>query len=169
MERHARTYYVLLLTGAFLWCVLIFLPSIETFAGHSPGEASSFSYRVFSSICHQQHSRSFEVAGARLAVCSRCTAIYVSFLFGIIFWRGFRGTIPSSPPLAWATALLPMLADVALDMLGIHGSDYVTRSLTGGWFGLISGLILTPLFVKACSDLHSALSHQQGMRYAAKT
>ncbi len=169
MEQYTRTAYVLFLAGAFLWCLLIFLPPIDSMASHPPGWASSLSYRFFSTICHEQDARSFHVAGIRLAACSRCTAIYVSFLLGILFWRPLSRAIPADPSLWWAAALLPMLADIMLDVLDLHTSGFLSRSLTGGTFGFIAGMILTPLFLKASAELQSPLSHHQGMKYESQT
>src|SRR5262249_46137120 len=42
-------------------------------------ELATAIYRTFSFVCHQIPERSFKLAGYQLAVCSRCTGIYMGF------------------------------------------------------------------------------------------
>ncbi len=41
-------------------------------------------YSFFSAICHQLPERSWNLAGSPLAVCIRCTSIYLGFLLGTL-------------------------------------------------------------------------------------
>ena len=101
-------------------------------------------YQSFSLICHQIPERSWQFSGAPLAVCSRCTAIYVGVFAGVLIsplivrrggWRS-----------RWwlGAALLPMLVDVGLDWLGLVSNTFTTRSVTGGLFGVAVAIYLYP-------------------------
>lgn len=39
--------------------------------------------RLFSSVCHQQPDRMFDVGGTHAAICSRCTGIYAGWAAGL--------------------------------------------------------------------------------------
>ena len=149
-----RKTYVLILTGAALWCGLILLaPYLASVA--SP--LSEFVYRSFHPICHQLPERSFHIFDEKLAVCSRCSSIYVAFLVGILAYPFIR--LPNNPFLQHSNApvlhnltkpsvlivtLLPMVIDVGLDMVGLHESDAVTRTLTGTLFGFVVTFFVLP-------------------------
>jgi len=66
---------VLLSAGA-AWCAAIIA---------APLFDSGFLYGLFSSICHQYPERSWFLSGQPLAVCIRCTSIYVGFLVALAF------------------------------------------------------------------------------------
>lgn len=46
---------------------------------------ASWQKQLFSSVCHQQFDRMFQINATPMAVCSRCLGIYTSFLAGILF------------------------------------------------------------------------------------
>ncbi len=65
----------------FIINIFIFLPTFNIDEGFR-----SFIYYLFSFVCHQSAELSFWINGNKLAVCSRCTGIYQSFLiFSILF------------------------------------------------------------------------------------
>jgi uncharacterized membrane protein len=64
-----------LLVGATLWCATIIA---------APVLGLHFVYDAFSTICHQDPSRSFHLDGSPLPVCIRCASIYFGFLFALI-------------------------------------------------------------------------------------
>jgi hypothetical protein len=43
-------------------------------------------YETFSHFCHQSPERSFYIAGYPLAVCARCTGLYVGFAAAVAFY-----------------------------------------------------------------------------------
>lgn len=169
MDQPFRRYYFFLVAGVFLWCVMIFFPPMESMFGHPSASFSSLVYRAFSPVCHQYDSRSFHIDGVKFAVCSRCTAVYCSFLLGVILWPLRPDRRLSKPAFLWIAALAVILADVLADAVHLHASTLLTRSLTGGAFGLIAGMLITPLFLQGCSDLLTHFKHHRGISYESKT
>lgn len=149
--------YIILLAGSFFWCVVLFLPPLFASDAASFPQLSSELYRMFSTICHQDDARSFHLFGQKLAVCIRCSSIYISFFAGVLlvpFFKKKNWSLKFSP--LFYFSLLPMALDVLLDVIGIHSSNDWTRCVTGSLFGLISALVLTPSFVEAFSQLFSS-------------
>lgn len=142
-----RRAFVLLLTAAALWCALI--AAAPVFSAPPGG----FLYRFFSPVCHQDDARSLHIFGLQLAVCARCTAIYFGFLAGVILSSFLAVGRRYPPKVLWIVAAGPMLLDVASGMLGIHDSSLVTRLVTGGLFGTVSALILTPILLEAIGEI----------------
>lgn len=88
-------------------------------------------FQFFSLSCHQDPARSFWIAGAPLAVCTRCTGIYLGAAAGA--WVDApRRTILA---LLAATALVSLL-DYVAESAGIHGSWSLVRFALGGILGV---------------------------------
>ncbi len=150
--------YWILLGGLVAWCALIMLGPV--LAPRFPS-AATLCYRFFFPICHQDPARSFFLSGKPLAVCIRCTAIYFSFFIGVVLLPWTARWLKGPALFLWLLAAGPMMADVFLDTIGLHGSGTLTRVLTGGLFGLVSARLVAPLFLEA---YHEILSHQQHFR-----
>lgn len=147
--------YLLTIILALGWIVLICLPPWLMAVGQFT--LAQIGYQSFSIICHQIPERSWEIAGFPLAVCSRCTAIYVGGLAGLLLHpltRLQRGWLqPAGLSKGWlALALLPMLADVAFDLLGLRPNTFLTRTITGGLAGIALALYLTPTILAAGAE-----------------
>jgi uncharacterized membrane protein len=125
--------------------------------------------RAFALICHQIDSRSFHLMGYRLAVCGRCASIYFGFLAGILFWKIAMRKTPESYLIWWCCALLPMLLDVLCEAAGMHFGGNITRAVTGGWFGINAGVIITPLFIQGWREFSSPTNHQPQKAYESAT
>lgn len=162
-----KTGYYILLSGAFLWCALLFLPPFLAASGHPA--ASRESYTVFSTICHQYESRSLHIFGHKLAVCARCSGIYVGFLAGVLAVPFIvrRRTVPSFRLLV--VGAIPMILDVFLGAAGLTPENLTTRAVTGLFFGVVSAFALTPLFEEAFFELMPRSQQTQGIRYESKT
>src|SRR3990170_3560751 len=52
---------------------------------------SGLAYAVYSPVCHQVAGRSLRCFGEPLAVCTRCTGIYLGFLLGLGLYPFLRG------------------------------------------------------------------------------
>lgn len=168
----SRRIYLVFLSLVALWCSLIIAaPLLQNFSDNTRPLAALI-YRLFSRICHQLDGRSFHLNGHAWAVCIRCSAIYLAFLAGLCCYPFFRGsanrTIPSLPFLI--AALLPMLIDVGLDVLGIHESSSVSRLGTGAVFGIVLPYFILPPLVDALTKLSHRSSTTKGeLLYARKT
>ena len=145
--------YIILLIGTFLWCVFLLLP--PWMASHDAFSASISHqcYQFYSLICHQYDSRSLHVGGYKLAVCARCTAIYVGFFIGVMIFPFYSSRKISKTVFWLAVAVFPMVIDVLLDVVGVHSSNIFTRLSSGTFFGIIAALLVTPLFLEACSEV----------------
>lgn len=167
MEFNTRTYLILLLLVA-MWCGgIVLAPSLSTAL---PGVSSSL-YSFYSPICHQIDARSFHLSGEKIGVCSRCSSIYFGFLFSLALYPLFRNIqVPALPKKHWiALAILPMLIDVLMNLVGIHESTLLTRAITGLLFGLILPLYLIPPLLEGIAQLRDQHLARGGFFYARKT
>ncbi len=71
--------------------------------------------------------------------------------------------------LLWVIAVLPMMIDVALDMLGLHSSSILTRIFSGGFFGIIAASVLSPLIIDSLMLLHFPKPSHEELPYESKT
>jgi uncharacterized membrane protein len=140
----------ILLGAVFLWCALIYATPLLVLQGGSSATIAGFSYRFFSHICNQLDSHSFFFHGAKFPVCVRCTSIYTAFLLSVLAFPLFSRLkiFHSSPRWLLAVASVPMAVDVGLAAVGIHTITTATRLITGAWFGLFIGIVLTPLLLE---------------------
>jgi uncharacterized membrane protein len=138
--------YRLLVAGSALWCSVLVAPAlVRAFGGSDPAARALLA--AFGAVCHQWDSHSLHLFGQKLAVCTRCTGIYVGFLVGVLAAPSLRRR--ESTPLAWAVAAAPILCDVLLDLAPWYDPGLWSRLLTGGFFGLAAGLLLTPIILDA--------------------
>jgi len=146
--------YAIVLSGSLLWCGLVLLAPVL-----GP-ESGGFLYTFFHRICHQFDGHSLHLGGEPLAVCARCTAIYFSFLIGVLVYPLFRRVDSASLPPRWLVAaiILPMVFDVAGGMLGLHEVTLFTRLLTGSLFGGVIAWFALPIVVGAFSRVYPSPS-----------
>ncbi|MCC6395542.1 MAG: DUF2085 domain-containing protein [Bacteroidetes bacterium] len=149
--------YLVILAGAFLWCALIVA---VPFLAHAGGGASFWAdvlREPFHRVCHQLDGRSLHLWGEPIAVCSRCSAIYFAFLAGTLLYPLFRDVRrPHAPSRALLIlALMPMLLDVALGLVGIAEVTTSSRLVTGALFGLLIPFVVLPVALGAVSERHA--------------
>jgi len=101
--------------------------------------------RAFAPVCHQISVRSPHIGEIQIALCDRCTGIYLGLLVGVL-----------STPLAWGgrTGLLHWAGSILLGATAITGIDWIgpvvglwpnvpiSRFLTGGLLGMTAGLLV---------------------------
>ena len=151
----ARRTYLMILLGAATWCGLILAPPL--FAASGEPALAALLYGFFRPICHQIDGRSLHLFGLPLAVCARCSAIYIGFLGGTLAYPFFRD--PPIPGRAFiAVALLPMLLSVGAGMLGVNDGGNAGRVVTGGWFGLLIPFLLIPGAIEGVAQLSASSS-----------
>jgi len=150
-----RATYWCVLGGAALWCLLLVAAPLFTAAGQPLSAFGGALYRFFDPICHQLETRSLTVAGHPLAVCSRCSAIYVAFLAGAAVFplvRPLRASAGLSR--GWiAAAVAPMVLDAVLGAVGVHEPGFATRLVTGGIFGFAAVFVVLPPGLQAVREI----------------
>lgn len=103
-------------------------------------------YRAFSYLCHQLPERSFSLAGHQLAVCARCTGLYLGFAAAALVYpvvRSLKRT--DTPGRRWLLlAAMPMAMDVALDLLGVWKNTHLSRLTTGMLLGSVAAFYVIP-------------------------
>src|SRR5919108_3827467 len=99
VEPRSSRFSYWILAAITLWCFAIFFPAAAAAVGGGAVRwASGGAYQFFSRICHQADERSFHVFGAKLAVCARCTGVYVGFLIGGVLARAITNKSRSASP-----------------------------------------------------------------------
>lgn len=150
-----RATYWSVLGGAALWCLLLVAAPLLAAGGQPFSVLGDALYRFFDPICHQLETRSLTVAGHPLAVCSRCSAIYVAFLAGTVLFPLVR-PLRTSAGLSrgWiAAAVTPMVLDAVLGAIGVHEPGFATRLVTGGIFGFAAVFVVLPPGLQAVREI----------------
>jgi uncharacterized membrane protein len=152
-----RKTYGLILGGTLLWCgAIILAPALAGWEAVPPW-ASSIVYRFFDPICHQIDARSFHLFGFPLAVCSRCSSIYMAFLAGTLLYPLLydigQPRMPSR--LLLLVAVVPMVFDAGAGFLGLYETSFLMRTLTGALFGAVLPLFIIPAAIEGASQLFS--------------
>ena len=131
-----------LATAAVAWFALVVLAP-----GLPPALAAAV-YAAGSLVCHQLPDRSFHWHGAQLAVCARCTGIYLGACGAVVL-----APLPPSTYRRWADsstragtllalAALPMVATVAAEWVGVWHPSSMVRAGTGVLIGLAGALVV---------------------------
>jgi uncharacterized membrane protein len=105
---------------------------------HGQFAATAAIFAFFSKLCHQQPGRSFLLFGKPVAVCVRCVGIYAGSAIGSLL-QVRNGTAVQ----ALAAALGLNCADIAAELLHIHGNMPLLRLLMGAALGITAGLTLS--------------------------
>lgn len=147
--RRAGVVYAALLGLTAGWVGMIFLAPRLMAEGRP--FAAALLYGAFSKICHQLPDRSFHVGGFPLGVCARCTGIYLGFAAGLLFLPLLRSprheTFPDRRLLLLSA--LPLTIDFAGGLSGLFANTFLSRSLTGGLFGIATAFYILPGLVAA--------------------
>jgi uncharacterized membrane protein len=116
--------------------------------------AAAFLYAVFAPLCHQRPERCFFLAGFPLAVCARCTGIYLGAFLGLIARPLLRPLTDLRPPRAatFLAASLPIAVDAAANLFGIWRSPGALRFGSG----LIWGPVLPFYFLAGLGSLFAS-------------
>lgn len=143
-----------LFVAALTWAALVLLaPWLGRLDSPVAAVLTASVYAAGSLVCHQDPSRSFHAAGARLPVCARCTGLYESAALGAVVWvvlgpwlRRRRSSFgaTSTPWRSWLVlAAVPTLATVALEILELWHPASAVRAVAAVPLGLVAGAILT--------------------------
>ncbi len=130
-----RLYFsVLLLT--LLWCSLVMgFPWLVLSSHFRLATGVSL---ICSTICHQDPSRSFRFWGVILPVCSRCAAVYLGSLIGVVLFPLTRSWKFLSRRLSYlpVVSAIPVALDVGSVVFGIWNNTFLSRSISGAFLGL---------------------------------
>jgi uncharacterized membrane protein len=147
-DRRPLIMWSLVVVGAF---VFVGLPVAAPLAQANGLQWFSFSvYEAFSHICHQTPERSFYFAGYPLAVCARCTGLYVGFAAAVSFYPVITSLKRThAPERKWLfIAAAPLAIDFALGFLGVWENSHLSRFLTGALLGAVSVFFILPGLVQ---------------------
>jgi uncharacterized membrane protein len=128
--------------AAVAWFALVVLaPVLPPWLGAAVYVAGGF-------VCHQLPDRSFHWHGAQLAVCARCTGIYLGACGAAILAplpaSTFAPWIESRARVAWllGAAAVPALVTVAAEWAGWWQPAAITRALTGVVLGVTGAIVV---------------------------
>lgn len=141
----------LLIANAMLFLFIalpFFAPILEAFGWHLPAKLIFIVYRP---TCHQLPERSYFVMGHQVAICARCSSLYVAFwTVGIVYtiWAAIRPQrVPAwqAPPL-WVigVAAIPLAIDGITQLFGLRGSTNSLRTITGALVGAATAAVVYP-------------------------
>jgi uncharacterized membrane protein len=142
--RRPLVVWLIVASATILFVLLIVVAPLAASTNH--GRVALTIYRSFSVLCHQLPERSFFIAGHQLAVCSRCTGIYVGFALALLLYpliRSLRTTV--TPPRKWLLlAAVPILIDFSLTFFGVWENTHTSRLFTGLILGGVSLFYVMP-------------------------
>jgi len=115
-----------------LW--IIGFTSVPLLKTTAPTLANSIS-DVVGRTCHQIPNRSLYIDGSPIAVCARCTAVYIAGWVVLILYF-LRGKIRLFPGYLYLLCTAPMILDFILEKMSIYHNLTAVRLITGGLFGL---------------------------------
>jgi uncharacterized membrane protein len=141
-----RIVYAAILLFSLIWCASIFSVPFLADGNALSKKASGCVAFFFSPVCHQIPNRSFHLAGHPLAVCSRCTGIYLGFLFGVMLYPCFRNFKKSILPPRWIllVGILPIAVEVLFSLCRIIHPGNLCRCLTGFGAGNVTAFYVLP-------------------------
>ena len=123
-------------------------------------------YLLWSPFCHQDSQRSFMLFGHRMAVCHRCTGIYVGFFLAALVNTAWYRIALEHRRLAVFIAAIPLLLDAMLPLTGLWSGSTWTRIATGLIFGMAASSYLV---IGIAELLCENVSEQPGMSISNKT
>jgi uncharacterized membrane protein len=125
-------------------CALILAAPL--LSAHHYHKTSSILYLLFSPICHQMPNRSFYISGFALAVCHRCSGIYLGLFLGSFLHNYLIDYFAGRRRFIVLFSCIPLIVDALAVPAGIWTGSWITRFATGLLFGtLISSLLLRGL------------------------
>ncbi len=99
---------------------------------------------AYAPVCHQMSVRTPHIGEIQIALCDRCTGIYLGVVVGAagtpVLWPLRQGLLRRAlPVLGGATAITGL--DWIGPILGLWPNVPVSRFLTGGLLGIVAGLL----------------------------
>ena len=133
----------LTIAASFWTAAIFFAPlahSAVPIAASAVDTAGSF-------VCHQRDERSFHLQGERLAVCGRCTGLYLAGAVGALAaWFGLA-RVPERTRRLVVLAALPTAMTLAIEWSGIANPGNVLRAMAALPLGAIAGWLFVRLLL----------------------
>lgn len=129
-----------LLFGAILWAVLLISAPIITADYDSASPVfivGAGAYVVGAIVCHQQADRSFRLSETTLAVCARCTGLYVGaaavalMMLMLGAFRSQRGCRWKDARTLLIVSALPTIVSVLGETFGVVDPGNLIRAILG--------------------------------------
>jgi uncharacterized membrane protein len=128
--------------AASSWTAAIFFAPLAH--GAMPVAADAVN-AVASLVCHQRDDRSFHLKGERLAVCGRCTGLYVAGAIGALAgWFGVARA-PARTRRLIVLAAVPTVITLAVEWSGGANPGNVLRAASALPLGAVAGWLFVRL------------------------
>lgn len=153
--------WALVVLGGLFFVALLFAAPVAKASGW---QGASFAiYEAFSHVCHQDPERSFHLAAFPLAVCARCTGLYVGFAAAVAFYPAMTSLKRThTPERKWLfIAAAPLAIDFGLGLLGIWENSHSSRFLTGALLAAVSVFFIMPGLIQL--SLNERRFHPKGI------
>ncbi len=130
-----RAIRIFLFLSLVLWCIGFSFNSL--FSGTvAAGITYPFLKKIFHMVCHQLDEKTFNINGAKLFVCARCTGIYLGALASSIASLFYIKRFSLRLKLLYIS-MVPMLIDVAATTFKIYDYSKMLAFTTGLFFGSV--------------------------------
>ncbi len=131
---------------AFAMLILI---TLATLAPYEAAHGNTAYYTLFRGVCHQKAHRCFELFGFPMAICARCTFIYLGIAVGALFLPMFHSENRRRYLILLGVSGGLVAIDVVCGYLHLYHNIFPTRMVTG----FLVGLPLGAMSVSAVQDL----------------
>ena len=118
------------------------------------GKADAVGYAV----CHRIPERSFKIGDRQMAMCARCTGLFLGAMLGLLFQliQGRKGEMPPIPAavlfgllaLSWVLDGINSFTMLTPNLPSVYQTQNWTRLITGTGMGLAVSAIVFPAFIQ---------------------
>ena len=133
-------------TATFVLALVALILAAPLMLAHGHEIAGQVIYQAFSRACHQIPGRSFFIAGYPLAVCARCTGLYMGLAAGVLLFPLMRPLRSAETParLWLIIAAAPTVLDFSLGFFAIWQNTHLSRFVTGALLGMVAAFFIVP-------------------------
>ncbi len=114
----------------FMYVGLPFAAPILLANDHS--QIANAIYSMYRFVCHQMPSHSYFIFGEQMAICERCTAIYLSMAVGGLIYAMLRQRVKALPFKWYILFLVPIAVDGGTAMFSVW-LEYFPSVIYGLW------------------------------------
>ncbi len=123
--------------------LMLVLLALAILAPYEASHGNPTYYALFRGICHQKAHRCFEFFGLPMAICARCTFIYVGLAVGAFFLPMFTSDNRRRYLILLGISGGLIAIDVVCAYLHLYHNVFATRVVTGFLVGLPLGAMCT--------------------------